>query len=289
MTTAHSSMPAVFLGHGSPMNTLETNRYTATWGRVGNEVPKPRAVLVVSAHWFIGVTAVTAMARPRTIHDFYGFPQALEEFQYPAPGAPEVAGEVIEVVKPLWCGPDHDSWGLDHGAWSVLAHVFPEADVPILQLSINAAKEPDYHFDLATRLAPLRGRGVLILASGNVVHNLRRVDFRMRGEGFAWAYRFDESAREVMTSAPEDILRLLEHPDYRLAAPTPDHFLPLVTLAGVASAAGSQAKILVEGCDLGSLSMTSYGVGVACPEPDEQAAAADLPDPDVCPADQTNI
>ncbi|TNF27176.1 MAG: 4,5-DOPA dioxygenase extradiol [Deltaproteobacteria bacterium] len=281
-------MPAAFIGHGSPMNTLEANRYTASWRRLGQAVPKPRAVLMVSAHWYIGVTAVTTMRKPRTIHDFYGFPQTLAEFQYPAPGAPEVAGEVIEVVKPLWCGPDHDSWGLDHGAWSVLAHVFPDADVPVLQLSVNATKEPAYHFELATRLAPLRDRGVLILASGNVVHSLREVSFRMRGEGFGWAHRFDEAAREALVTAPEEVLRLHEHPDYRRAVPTPDHFLPLVTLAGLAAAAGTPAGVLVDGYDLGSMSMTSYGLDVACPGPDDDTDAAALPDPDVCPTAQTN-
>jgi len=270
------------------MNTLEDNRYTASWRRLGEEVPTPRAVLVVSAHWFIGVTAVTAMATPRTIHDFYGFPRALGEFQYPAPGAPDVAGEVVEAVKPLWCGLDHDSWGIDHGAWSVLAHVFPDANVPILQLSVNATKEHAYHLDLATRLAPLRDRGVLILASGNVVHNLRRVDFGMRDGGYDWAHRFDEAAREVMTTSPVDVLRLREHPDYRNAVPTPDHFLPLVTLAGLAAAAGSPTNVLVEGYALGALSMTSFGLEVACPQTNGGAGAGDLPNPDVCPTDQTN-
>jgi 4,5-DOPA dioxygenase extradiol len=187
MTTASTIMPAVFLGHGSPRNTLENNRYTATWRAVGRGVPEPRAVLMVSAHWFVGVTAVTAMAKPRTIHDFFGFPQDLEEFQYPAPGSPEVAGEIIEAVKPMWCGPDRDSWGLDHGAWSVLTHLFPAANVPVVQLSIHSMKDAAYHFELATRLAPLRERGILIVASGNVVHNLRRVSFDKRDEGYDWA------------------------------------------------------------------------------------------------------
>ena len=280
--------PAVFLGHGSPMNTLEENRYTAAWRAFGASLPtKPRAVLVVSAHWYINATAVTAMDEPRTIHDFYGFPQALFDVRYPAPGAPDVAREVAEVLAPE-CGLDAETWGLDHGAWSVLAHVFPRADVPVLQLSINAAKGIEEHMALGARLAPLRRRGVLVMASGDVVHNLRRIDFRRPDAAYDWALRFDAAARDVMTRDPSRLPALAAHADYAMSVPTPEHFLPLAYLAGLARAEGATCQVLVEGCSLGSISMTCYTLGANNAAVASTGGAAALPDPSIVPAEDTN-
>jgi 4,5-DOPA dioxygenase extradiol len=254
-------MPAAFVGHGNPMNALEDNRYTRAWREFGASMPTPRAVLVVSAHWYIGSTLVTGMEAPRTIHDFYGFPPALFEVEYPAPGAPALAAEIAEVVSPRWVGVDHDGWGLDHGTWSVLVHLFPDADIPVVQLSVNGFEGYEEHFDLGARLAPLRREGVLILGSGNVVHNLALVDLASGERAFDWAVRFDEACTAAMTQDPGTTVALAEHPDYRLAVPTPDHFLPLAPIAGLAAAAGTPADVLVDGYLGGSLSMTSFRIG----------------------------
>jgi 4,5-DOPA dioxygenase extradiol len=279
-----AQMPALFIGHGSPMNTLELNGFTRGWRAVGNTLPRPRAIVVVSAHWFFGATAVTAMERPRTIHDFYGFPPELSAFEYPTPGAPDVAAEVVEALKPIWCGLDHDQWGLDHGAWSVLAHLFPDADIPVVQLSINALKPMAHHLDVGRKLAALREKGILILGSGNVVHNLRRVEWDKPDSAFDWAERFDDAVMEQLAVDPANILSVAHHPDYELAVPTPDHFIPMVYVAGVASESGPLDPFL-KGYAMGSLSMTCYAIGMdlRCVEAE---GAAELPE-DV-PADHTN-
>ena len=281
-------MPAAFLGHGSPMNALDHNGYTDAWRAFGASVPRPRAILAVSAHWYVNATAVTAMAQPKTIHDFYGFPDELFAVRYPVPGDPALAEEVAEVVKPTWVGLDHDSWGIDHGTWSVLVHAFPDAVIPVVQLSLNAERPLEYHLDLGAKLAPLRRRGILIIASGNVVHNLRRVDWGQPDGGLDWARRFDDAVREHMTTSPRDVLGLRGHTDFGNAVPTPDHFLPLLYLAGLADAASTTTDVLVDGYTYGSLSMTAYTLGAQYPEQPHSVRAAPLPGPDLVPTDDTN-
>ena len=282
-----SKMPVLFIGHGSPMNTLEQNEFTDAWRALGQQLPKPRALLVVSAHWYFGATAITAMPRPRTIHDFYGFPQRLFDFDYPAPGDPGLAGEIVEMVKPEWIGLDRDQWGLDHGTWSVLAHLYPAADIPVLQLSINALRPLDYHLGLAARLDALRARGVMVVASGNVVHNLRRLQWDKPNLAYDWAERFDDATVEQLAQEPGDVLRLSEHPDYGLAVPTPDHFIPLLYLAGLAAVEGTKPEPMLRGYSMGSISMTCYGVGTSMPLREGAGGATRLPEG--MPPDQTNM
>jgi 4,5-DOPA dioxygenase extradiol len=280
-------MPVLFIGHGSPMNTLERNGFTDAWRSLGERLPRPRALLVISAHWYFAATAVTGMARPRTIHDFYGFPEELFAFDYPAPGDPELAGEIIEAVRPHWVGLDRDQWGLDHGTWSVLAHLYPLADVPVVQLSINALRPLDYHLALAARLAPLRDRGVAIIGSGNVVHNLGRVQWNQPDLAFDWAERFDDAVVEQLARAPGNILKVAEHRDYGLAVPTPDHFIPLLYVAALAAEREGTAAPWLRGYAMGSISMTCYGAGMTRAPVADTTGAATLPAG--VPADQTNM
>ncbi|MDT0202354.1 4,5-DOPA dioxygenase extradiol [Nocardioides sp. AE5] len=271
-------MPAAFLGHGNPMNALERNRYTDAWRQFGAAVPRPRAILVISAHWYTNATAVTSMVRPRTIHDFYGFPQELFDVEYPAPGAPDVAEAVADVCKPRWVGQDIDSWGIDHGTWSVLLHAFPDASIPVVQMSLNAFKPAEQHLELGEKLRPLREDGVLIIGSGNIVHNLRAVDFKQTESGYDWAHRFDDSAREILTSAPSEVATLDAHADFDKSVPTPDHFLPLLYVAGLA---GDQPMdLLVDGHAAGSISMAAYTLGLDAEITpfDGDAAGAALPE-----------
>lgn len=251
-------MPAIFVGHGSPMNALEDNRYTRAWREMAASMRRPRAILAVSAHWFIGATAVTVMDRPKTIHDFYGFPPELFAIDYPAPGSAAVAGEVIDALAGFWVGRDVDSWGIDHGTWSVLVHMYPEADVPVLQLAIDATKDAEHHVNLGRALESLRHRGVLVMGSGNIVHNLGLLDWNDSEAGYDWAREFNHAAHEILTTDPGGVSRLAEHAAYRRAVPTPEHLLPVFYVAGMAAAAGSSLERFVDGYAFGSLSMDSY-------------------------------
>ena len=255
-----TTMPAVFVGHGSPMNALEQNRYTDAWSHFGTSIPRPRAIVAVSAHWYINATAVTAMAEPKTIHDFFGFPDELFAVRYPAPGSRELADEIADLAKPTWVDSDLDSWGIDHGTWSVLVHMFPDADIPVVQLSVDASKPFDYHVALGAQLAALRERGVLIVGSGNVVHNLGLLQWNQPDTAFDWALEFNEAAIDVMSSRPADAPELQQHRHFQLVAPTPDHFIPLLYVAGLAGAAGKPAEVLIDGYAMGSLSMTTFTI-----------------------------
>lgn len=252
-------MPAVFVGHGSPMNTLEQNRFTEAWTAWAVAAPRPRAVLAVSAHWYVSGTAVTTAERPRTIHDFTGFPPELFAVRYPAPGDPALAARVAEVLAPVPVVAD-DAWGLDHGTWSVLAHLYPDADVPVVQLSVDADLDAAGHLRLGRALAPLRDDGVLVLGSGNVVHNLGLLDWTRPDAAAAWNDDFDHAARVAMTTDPGSVVDLVGHPAYATAVPSPDHLVPLYYIAGLAVAAGTPARVLVTGGAFDSLSMTSYVV-----------------------------
>lgn len=255
-------LPVVFVGHGNPMNALERNAYTEAWARIGEEIGRPKGVLCVSAHWYAPGTAVTAMARPRTIHDFGGFPRPLHEFQYPAPGSPELAARVQALLAPVQVDAD-THWGLDHGTWSVLCHVFPKADVPVVQLSMDEAQPAQFHYDLGRRLAPLRDEGVLVVGSGNLVHNLHAYAWgRHPAEPFDWAVRFEARARALILSG--DHAPLVDYEglgrDALMSAPTPDHYLPLLYVLGAAHP-GEPARFPVEGIDGGSVSMLSVQLG----------------------------
>lgn len=255
---------ALFVGHGSPMNALEDNEFTQTWSRLGADITRsaPRAILSISAHWYTRGTGVTAMTNPRTIHDFWGFPPELSAIHYDAPGDPEVAELVRDVAKPTLVHNDLD-WGLDHGTWSVLKHMFPEASIPVVQLSIDGTKPLSEHVDLGRRLAKLStDNDVLIVGSGNVVHNLSMVDWNAGNTGESWADSFDEAARDIMLGDPDRLETLAEHSGYSRAVPTPDHFLPLAYIAGVSAALEKpDVNVFNEQRTMGSLSMTGYRIG----------------------------
>jgi 4,5-DOPA dioxygenase extradiol len=255
-------MPAIFFGHGNPMNALQSNAWTNAWAAIGNSLPKPKAIVCVSAHWYLPATLVSAQERPRTIHDFGGFPRELYEIQYPAPGAPELASRIKDLLAPASVELD-TRWGLDHGTWSVLCHAFPEADIPVVQLSIDETQPADFHYEAAKRLSSLRDEEVLIIGSGNVVHNLHAYAWgRQQVEPLDWAVRFDERARELLLAGDHDPLVAYDTlgRDAILSVPTPDHYLPLLYVIAQARE-GEQISFPVEGFDGGSVSMLSVQVG----------------------------
>jgi 4,5-DOPA dioxygenase extradiol len=261
MSTAR--MPAVFLGHGNPMNALRDNAWSRAWATLGAALePRPRAVLAVSAHWYVTGTAVTAMASPRTIHDFGGFPRDLFAVRYPAPGDPALAARVAELLAPLPVRAD-DAWGLDHGTWSVLCHVFPAAEIPVVQLSIDETMPPAFHYELGRRLRVLRDEGVLILGSGDVVHNLEAYAWGGHpAQPYDWAVRFESTVREHLVTG--DHAGLIDYAalgkDALLCVPTPEHYLPLLYVLG-ASFAGEPVAFPAEGIDGGSVSMLAVRFG----------------------------
>jgi len=276
-TVPHTRLPALFIGHGSPMNALETNRHTQAWRQLGHAlsgtaagVPRPKAVLAVSAHWYTRGTAVTVASRPETIHDFHGFPPELFAVRYPAPGDPALAQRVQALLQPTVVVPDRpdkqdQQWGLDHGTWSVLTHVFPQADVPVVQLSIDATQPAEYHYELGRRLAPLREEGVLILGSGNVVHNLRVIKWGSDAEPYPWATDFNDRLRSALAGG--DHQAAIDYQRFESAAlsvPTPEHYLPLLYVLGAAAGRENRPTSIqfpTDGIELGSISMLTVCAG----------------------------
>jgi 4,5-DOPA dioxygenase extradiol len=255
-------LPALFLGHGNPMNALEDNPWTRAWARLGATLPRPRAILAISAHWYVTGTAVTTMQAPRTIHDFGGFPRELFQVRYPAPGDPALAARIQDLLAPLEVVAD-DAWGLDHGTWSVLQHMYPRADVPVIQLSIDDTQPAAFHYGLGARLEPLRDEGILLLGSGDVVHNLHAYAWgRHPQEPYDWALRFETHVRERLEAA--DHVPLIDYVSFGreavLAVPTPEHYLPLLYVLG-ASVPGEPVSFPVEGMDGGSVSMLAVQFG----------------------------
>ncbi|HZU27504.1 MAG TPA: 4,5-DOPA dioxygenase extradiol [Bryobacteraceae bacterium] len=255
-------MPAIFFGHGNPMNALLKNAYTEGWRRIGEETPRPTAILSISAHWFVPQTGVTISTAPRTTHDFGGFPRELYQVRYPAPGHPNLARRIAKMLAPLSVRLD-DSWGLDHGTWSVLRHAWPNADIPVVQLSIDDREPPGFHFEIGRKLAPLRDEGVLIIGSGNLVHNLHTYAWgRHLTDPFDWAMKFENEARQMMLAG--EFRPLIEYEklgrDALLSIPTPDHYLPLLYVLATRQG-GDGITFPVHGVDGGSISMLSVCVG----------------------------
>jgi 4,5-DOPA dioxygenase extradiol len=255
-------LPALFLGHGSPLNAIGDNTWTRAWRALGQTLPLPRAILAISAHWYVPGTAVTAMTAPRTIHDFGGFPRELYAARYAAPGAPALAQRVATLLAPLPVGLDQ-TWGLDHGTWAVLCHVYPNADVPVVQLSIDARRPPRFHYELGTRLRALREEGILILGSGDIVHNLREFAREAPAQApYPWALRIESRVRGHLAAGEHDALvdYAALGADALRAVPTPEHYLPLLYVMG-SSTPGEAVSFPVQGMDGGSVSMLAVQFG----------------------------
>lgn len=263
MPDANPRMPVVFLGHGNPMNAIESNPFNRDWRALGEALPRPDAVLMVSAHWQTRGIAVTADAQPATIHDFGAFPQALFDVRYPAPGSAALARRVAELLAPVAVRED-DRWGLDHGAWSVLSHVYPKADVPVVQLSMPREADAAAHYAIGQRLRPLREENVLIMGSGNIVHNLGAMDWGRRDCAFAWAERFQDFVlSSIQAGRDADVVAYAERgADASLAVPSAEHFLPLLYVLG-ARHPGEAASLRTPVIEHGSLSMASVVLGAA--------------------------
>jgi 4,5-DOPA dioxygenase extradiol len=259
-------MPVLFVGHGSPMNGIEDNEFSVRWEQMAKEIPTPAAVLVISAHWFTNGTRITAMDFPETIHDFGGFPQSLFDVQYPAPGNPGLAQETASLLHSAHVELDHD-WGLDHGAWSVVRRMYPEAKIPVLQLSIDYTKPAQYHYDLAKELYSLRKKGVLIIGSGNMVHNLRMISWQNMnnaGFGYDWALTMNDKFKQIISSG--DYTPLINYEslgaEARLAIPTPEHYLPLLYSLGL-KGSKDEISFFNDKAVAGSLTMTSVKIADA--------------------------
>jgi len=255
-------LPVLFFGHGNPMNALLDNAYTKGWAAIGKEIPRPNAVLAISAHWYSPGTSVTSMPAPRTIHDFGGFPPELSRIEYPAPGDPALSDRVGELLAPILVGRDTE-WGLDHGSWTVLRHVFPHADVPVVQLRLDECRPAEYHYEVGKRLAPLRDEGVLVVGSGNLVHNLHAYAWgRHAAEPYAWAVRFEDKVRRLLLAGDDGPLIAYETMgrDAAMSVPTPDHYLPLLYVIALRRE-GDPVRFPVQGVDGGSVSMLSVRIG----------------------------
>jgi len=257
-------MPVLFIGHGSPMNGIEDNEFSRRWAQMGKEIPTPAAVLVVSAHWLTRGTHITAMEQPRTIHDFGGFPKALSDVQYPAPGSPELAKVTRQLITKTNVGLDHD-WGLDHGAWTIIRHMYPDANIPVLQLSIDYHQPPQYHYELAKELAALRKKGVLIIGSGNMVHNLRMVAWDKMDQpeyGYDWSIEMNTLFKKHISDGNHPALIDYEKlsKSAKLAIPTPDHYYPLLYALALQEK-NDQPLFFNDKVVMGSLTMTSVKIG----------------------------